>query len=388
MIPGRLEEIHTARLLELVSAKPPESQTLEFKRELPNSTDRGRYEFLKDVCALANTDGGDLVFGVADDCSIVPIIGEAPDAAQRRLGQILDSALEPRLVGHRFHPVPIAAGGYVLVLRIPASFNRPHRYQVNNSHRFVVRSGTHIVDMTYDQLRAAFDRTASLAERARRFRLERIDKISRGETWRPLIPGPQCVLHVLPLVALGGRTQLDINVLFGTWTGLMFPEWNGGNRSTNLDGLIAYPSGGYDRGLVAYVQVFRQGAIEAVRFGGVLIEEKPLIPSTLISSFFRTGIANMRRELVRLGVSGPAIVAGAFLHVKGYQFAISNRYYRWEQSTADRPHLLLPETWVDELRDFGSVDDIARPMLDVLWQAFGIERCLEYDEATGNWAPG
>ena len=38
----------------------PESQTLDFKQELPTLDVRGRNEFLKDVYALANADGRDL----------------------------------------------------------------------------------------------------------------------------------------------------------------------------------------------------------------------------------------------------------------------------------------------------------------------------------------
>ena len=34
----------------------------------------------------------------------------------------------------------------------------------------------------------------------------------------------------------------------------------------------------------------------------------------------------------------------------------------------------------------GAVEAIARPMLDALWQAAGLERCFDYDDA-GGWSP-
>jgi hypothetical protein len=55
------------------------------------------------------------------------------------------------------------------------------------------------------------------------------------------------------------------------------------------------------------------------------------------------------------------------------------------QAAADRNHLMVPETWVDNLES-ADVDEIARPLLDILWQAFDVERCGEYSKA-GIWAP-
>ena len=44
----------------------PESMTLEFKQELPGRSEKDRMEFLKDVVALANAAGGDVIYGIAE----------------------------------------------------------------------------------------------------------------------------------------------------------------------------------------------------------------------------------------------------------------------------------------------------------------------------------
>src|SRR6186713_1131863 len=178
MLLEQYEKIDEAELLRLCKAGCPESSTLDFKRDLPGISEEGREkdkkEFLKDVCAFANSDGGDLVYGIAEEHGMakepVPITAENFDDAKRRLGQILEAGLEPRVPGLLFHQIPVA-GGYVLLVRVPASFDGPHRFSSNNREKqFVMRNHTHTSELNYAQLRAAFDRTATLAERARTFR--------------------------------------------------------------------------------------------------------------------------------------------------------------------------------------------------------------------------
>jgi hypothetical protein len=51
--------------------------------------------------------------------------------------------------------------------------------------------------------------------------------------------------------------------------------------------------------------------------------------------------------------------------------------------------LILPDVWVDALErpdTTSEIDRIARPTLEVLWQAFGLDACAEY-RADGTWAP-
>ncbi len=66
MLSTRLGDIDAVLLDQACAENWPESQTLEFKRQLPAKDDSGRVEFLKDVSALANAEGGDLVFGIAE----------------------------------------------------------------------------------------------------------------------------------------------------------------------------------------------------------------------------------------------------------------------------------------------------------------------------------
>lgn len=172
---------------------------------------------MKDVCAYANAEGGDLVYGIDEDGgvakAIVPITSEMADSARRRLGQVLDAGLEPRLQGIGFQEVEVT-NGYVFVVRVPASFDGPHRYLFNNHSKFVMRNGTHTSELTYDQLRSAFDRTAILADRARRFRDDRLQTIINRKTWKPMMDGPICAVHLIPITSMSGRKTVNIQSLY------------------------------------------------------------------------------------------------------------------------------------------------------------------------------
>jgi hypothetical protein len=389
MLSSNLDDLNEPLLQQLCKERCPESGTLDFKARLPNTSDKDKSEFLKDVCALANAEGGDLVYGIdavgGSANTVIPISTETSDAAHRRLGQVLDAGVEPRLNGIQFHPVGVS-GGYVLVVRVPPSFVGPHRYLFNNHSRFVMRIGTHTSELTYDQLRAAFDRTATLYDRALSFRDERLQAILNKHTWRPMVDGPLCVLHLIPLLSMSGRRSVDVQSIYADYGALMFDDWGGASRSFNLDGIVVHPP--YDgKGLLAYTQVFRSGALEAVHFGGSSFSQtQRAIPSTMVTKFYRDAIAKSVAAAKRFGYSGPAIIGAALLRVEGFELAVGGAYNLLNSTYADRPQLQLPEAWVESIESVQDVDVIARPLMDVLWQAFGLERCLDYTQE-GVWTP-
>lgn len=381
MFPTNLDKVSAADLERACAERWPETGTLDFKRALPGRSDKDRHELLKDVCGLANAEGGDLVYGIAEADGVADVVSaidsESADEAQRRLGQVLDSGLEPRVQGIRFHSVPVA-GGFVLIVRVPASFDGPHRFLFNGQSKFVMRNGTHTTELSYPQLRAAFDRTATLTERARQFREARLGAIIEAKTWRRLIAGPQCVFHVIPLEAIAGRRSLDVQELHRRryWE-FAFSAEGGTDRSMNLDGVIVYTPPVRDLGIFGYTQVFRNGIVEAVRFAGSMIDERTKIPSTSVTLFYFNSIRKTLGELKACGYVGPAIVGVAMLRLQGCMFALADPFRAPARPESDRPDLVLQELWIDSLEAADEVDTALRRMMDVLWQGFGLENCYD-----------
>ena len=402
MLAANLDDVVEKRLAAMCGERRGETPTLEWKEQLPDPSDRQKHELAKDVAALANFDGGDLVYGIVEDdgqaVRIAPILtAETADEAERRIRQVLESLVEPRLGGIQVKSVPIAAGGYVLVVRVPASFEGPHWIRVNNNRRFVVRNGTGTSDMSYEQVRGAFDRTATLREQGAQFRAQRLTSIRSGQTPVRLEDGPLAVLHVIPLSGLARRQSLDVAALFRsarTYNLLRRVRTPARSTSTrtNLEGGVVYVHGS-DEEHPAYTQVFRNGATEAVFMCGRRREmrngqEAAGIWTTLLVDHFRNGASEALEELRMSGFTGPVIVGAAMVRVGDFGLA-TNDMFRPITATARSlfsDDLIVPEEWIEHLES-ARVDDVVRPMMDALWQAFDVSRCDYFDATSGDWLP-
>jgi predicted HTH transcriptional regulator len=134
------DSISESDLAELVSAQVPEGASLEYKKELYGNSDSDKKELLKDVSALANTNGGHLVIGVEEKDgvanSILSISESNPDSELLRMEQIVRSGIEPPIIGIKMRAVSLTEGGYAIVCRIPKSWIGPHRVVAKNHNRF------------------------------------------------------------------------------------------------------------------------------------------------------------------------------------------------------------------------------------------------------------
>ena len=392
-----LSRIDSAVLQRLCEDGCPESGTLDFKRDLPGVSDKDKQELLKDVCGMANAEGGDLVYGVDETSgvanSLAPIAGELADAARRRILQVLDAGLDPRVQGLRVHEVGVT-GGYALIVRVPSSFDGPHSARINtNLRRFVMRNGTSTSDMTFDQIRAAFDRTATLAERARNFVAERQRVIGERVGAARILPGPICVAHLVPIAGLAGRHSVDLQqVHSSSFTQFMGDGWGGASRTFNLDGLLIHPGAKRDDGYYGYTQIFRTGAMESAFLAGAERQygqnepAKKVVWSSDMVKFFRNNVSKFLSAANDWGFAGPAVLGFALLGVDGYELGVADVFRMFNRAAADRSNLVLPEVWLQDVSNV-AVDDVVRPLMDVMWQAFDLPRCNEFDASTGAYNP-
>jgi Putative DNA-binding domain len=393
-LPQRLEEIDAALIAQLCEEKAPESQVLEFKRDLPHVRDaKARDELLKDVSALANASGGDLLYGIEEDSKghakgVAPITVEAADAAQRRLREILAAGLEPRILGLQMQEVPIE-GGYVLIVRVPASFNGPHRFKRYNEYWvFSIRHGTSITDLSYPELRSAFDRTATLNERTRQFRAERLATIGSRRTSRAIMDGPQCVVHLIPLMAMGDRKLVDVQKFYHSdYTRFNYRDWHAvpSNRALNLDGFLFSVGITQSAPAFGYVQLFRSGAIESLHYAGPMGGDERIIWASSVCGHVRDSVEKLTAAARDSGIAGPAAFGVSLLGTHGYSLGLMGRYVMNSVSSpADRADLVLPEIWIERLEDTVDIDEVARPAIELVYQSFNVPRCEAYDK-DGKW---
>jgi hypothetical protein len=361
-----------------------ESKTLEYKRQPFSDPSFDRATFLATVCALANTDGGDILFGVETKdgvpVSFPGIPAASEDDSKLRVSNALRDMMEPRLAGLIFWRVALTPSTVILGLRVAPSVNAPHRSRHTN--HFYRRGDGQNYALDVPELRDTFLVAHSINERIRAFHAQRLGRIFDKQGPELLALGAQVVLHVIPLSAFKARQQIDIDPNRRELWELEPMGSLGSSHRVNLDGYVRYYRDG--ERAAAYSILFRNGIIEAVKVfvpqpRGANIPEQ-LIPSSSLGEDLRVAVKRYFGVLKACGIDPPAVLFLSLLGVHDYVFAVAKTWGPFHR--ADRSNIALPEVIVDSFD--ADPDRLLKPILDVLWNAFGLERCTLYDE-NGIW---
>lgn len=383
MIPKPLSDIVEADLLAMIDSGVAENRHLEFKQQLPDASDQGKGRFLKAVTALANTAGGDLIYGFAAEegiaTSIKPLDVTSRDQVLLRLESLCATGVDPRLVGVHFHWVPLAAGGFVLVVRVPKSWNAPHR--VGASNQFYARNAAGSFPMDVTELRHAFTVSGEITQRMRAFRAERLLALSSQQGPVVLQAGAVGVLHVLPLQAFSGSLQVDLDDRRSAVHQIHPLGSSGYDYRLNLDGRLAFRRDNEGRSF-GYAQLFRNGIVEAASVHAEHRGAKFLASESYELDILRA-LNSYLPALRDLGVETPAYVFFSLLGVKGFRMGLSrHRFIDTDTYMADRDVLDFPEILItDWACDTGR---LMRPLFDVVWNAFGLAKSFNYNDQ-GEW---
>lgn len=369
--------------MQLCEDRCPESSTLDFKRQLPSKAEQDKTEISKDVCAMANAEGGFIVYGIEEKdggaFEISPITAESADSALRRIAQMLDSGIEPRLPSVRTRAIDVK-GGHVIAVYVEPSYDGPHCVRMNNNRRFVMRNGTTTTDMAFDQIRTSFTRTATLQDQARLFAESRCSRIKEGHFAVPFAEGAILVAHFMPLVALAGRAKIDMAAIYDKeYSHFIKPRDGGATRKLNFDGLVIHngmePSYGYKF-------LFRNGCMEGVELAGAARElggQRPvnILFSKQITQDLRLLIQQFIAAAKRLELFGAAILQCSLINAAGYQLSLAGDWNNISRE-ADRPEFAFPPVWIESIGT-ASIDEIVAPTLHTLWQSFGQMACPHFD---------
>lgn len=162
MIPTNLQTWTKEAVLTLLTAGIFEAEEFDFKLQLPKSKDLPGKERLKDgCCAFANSDGGFLVFGVADDRTLTPdkrLIGLPPDFDFPANFGNFPRQCHPSVSWDFKNPAISLDNGHLLhVVHIPKSWKAPHfRGSSQDGWKVQKRTNKGTEGMTYEEIRGAF----------------------------------------------------------------------------------------------------------------------------------------------------------------------------------------------------------------------------------------
>ncbi len=124
-------------LIEMKRNQDQESLNLEFKGSASlGMEDTRKNDISKDVSAFANSEGGDIVYGVTEAGTPPSRFGDIDDGIDASLinpewlEQVINSRIHPRIEGIRINPVELKEtrpGRHAYVVHIPASYDAPHQ---------------------------------------------------------------------------------------------------------------------------------------------------------------------------------------------------------------------------------------------------------------------
>jgi hypothetical protein len=177
MVPQTLSEWDLAEVKELLHARVFEADTLEFKQALPHKSADGERCRLRRTCAaFANSYGGFLVFGVADDRTSLPddrllgidqatdflrYFGEYPRASTPSVDWKAASA-----------PLPLGNGRDLHIIHIERTWREPHAIgNKDEGWDFPKRTNKGNDGMSIEEVRAAFTEPAELRQRVEAFHI-------------------------------------------------------------------------------------------------------------------------------------------------------------------------------------------------------------------------
>lgn len=388
MLDKPLDSIREADLQQLIDNATPEKRHLEYKRELPTDAADSKIKFLAQISSLANTDGGDLLFGVTEDREkgipkeLSGVEMANPDQEIRRLDQIVQSGISPRIIAH-FSPIKLGNGKYVIVGRVQASWRSPHRVELAGNNNFYARDSAGKHPMDVDELRSAF----LFSERARRtlndFRDDRLLAIQRDDTPERLDSTARTILHIIPLVSITRPFDLDLKAIMSSpkhHYSLDPIGHSAGSRRYNYDGYFTHvPSSSATA--YAYFQLFRNGIIESVeahRFKAD-IQDRKVICEAYLEQAIIDSLGRYFTLYHDFEIPTPIFVCLTLLGFKDHTLPPVPGTFPFQlYQKMGRDVLRFPERIVEDFKE--RADSIMKPIFDALWNSGGYSEDLYYAE--------
>ena len=373
-----IEKVDVKLLQMLISEKVEESKTVEYKSQLPSKADKDKREFLADVSSFANASGGYLFYGIEENGGVPTAIGGLGqinrDEEILRLENMALAGIEPRIPGLQTEYIATPEGP-VIAMHIPRSWIPPHMVKFDGQ-RFFGRKSNGKYPLDVYEIRGLSLFSESMLEKTRRFRVERLMAVEARETPTALQDGACLVVHLVPVAAYAGEINLgvwikpeDRELLHEATTG-----WSG--ERVNFDGFLLWGDLGNAGKSSSYVQLFRDGRIEAV---DTFVLRSELIRHRNLDRRVLEIVGLLLQFLKGQGVPTPILISLSALEVQGFRFELDAHDV---SNQIDRDRLIVPEI-VMESHD-ADVPALLKPCLDAIWNAAGELRSPSYDEE-GRW---
>jgi hypothetical protein len=384
MIPKNLEVITELDLRLLIENKIQEGKAIEYKLRLPDNSDAGRREFLKDISSFANTAGGDVLYGVEArsglPVALPGILVESQDDLRLQLENRLRDGMQPRISDVRFRFILVDGNQHVLLARVPGSWGAPHRVIHSEHGHFYGRNSAGAYQMDVDQLRTSFLQTFDIENRIRDFRGERVIEIAKGRAPVPLDDGALYIFHLVPLSAFATRQILSVPEIRALSNNFAYFDAQNVALRSNLEGMLFFQT--REAANSAYTQVFRNGIVESVTVFGPWEGELFLSPTFFERETIKA-LGRFAKGLAQLDVSPPLFVFISIVKARGYKLWRERGSVAGRDRVLERDELLMPDAVIHD-RDFNA-GVVLKPVFDIVWNAFNYPGGTENLNEDGEW---
>ncbi len=393
MLPVSLNDLTPAHIEDLIESEVPESLALDYKQQLPRGQSEEKREFLYDVTALANSAGGDLIYGIMerrdddDKATGVPdrLLGTRIANLQEeeiRLSSYIRDCIAPKLIGSVVRSIRCSDGD-ALVVRVPASRSKPHMVTMGGVDRFYKRTGTVSHKMSWDEIRRGFSEQGELRDCITAWRAHRVDLLEQGRGPVLLSDNVVMLFHVIPADAFtpGAFTEAwrvpeqekrDVYVPNGNY-----------NQRYNADGFLCHsgratvgPPEKTD-GYRGYTQLFRSGIVEYTFsnfYRPPIGHQIPLICGQEVEQTMVNCYSDAIGRFQREGRIGVVYVGFSMIGIEDKQIYSTLMSWSGREFGIRQCAVTSPEVMVDlSEHEEQPYPRALRPLVDTFWQLDGRE---------------
>ncbi|WP_276682429.1 helix-turn-helix domain-containing protein [Empedobacter brevis] len=378
----RVDKLSENDILRLMDNQIQENKSLDYKKELHISKDSDKKEFLFDVSAMYNTDGGCLVYGIEEEkdtngqntgrpLKITGIDNPNTDKLIQQIEDVIKNCTEPSINQLLIKELEIEEKK-VLIIGIPKCLGLPSMVTYNQTNKFFKRrnSGKYAVDVY--ELNQMFMQNQVLSEKANKFRLDRIKNVLDLKSIPNLDVNNSIFVHIIPFGFLDYQI-LDFSMAENNLTSKMRPlssyAWD---KMYNIDGFSTFSTSS-DRNIISsYNQIFRNGIYE--------IYSSNLFYQTRYNNIIGFDGEQAILEIMRcveeglfvlneMKVEPPFLISFSFHNVKDKIMDNQRSHYvrSFKQNEIVFPLVLIP-TYENDIKSS------LKPNFDILWQSFGYSK--------------
>jgi len=381
-----LSQVTVEDINSLITNKVSEGTTIDYKSQYTVSSDKEKKEFLADICSFANTNGGYIFFGISEGRDFetnaptgnpeeaIGLLNFNGDAETLKLEQMIRDCISPRLSSVQMRRIDGFPTGSIFIVQIAQSWSAPHMVTYLTKHGFYLRGNAGKFIMDTDQIRGAFLNADHWKERTKEFHLERVKKISDGDTPVPTKKNRCLILHMIPLSFLRSSNLLDISIL-SKRSDLAPILSDGFSSRINLEGYLTFfpPNSG---AAISYAHIYRNGTVELAVFSDLWVNDGQ-VRTLAIESYLIKTVQRFSNFYQDMSLYGPVAIFLSAVGYKGLEIRVdSHRMPSIQPKIFDRSVVTLPESLIDSAGV--PADMTLKPIFDAFYNAAGWEKCVHY----------